>query len=194
MNHPLMSVSSLKSRLWINMANPFSLYALYSVYKTYLWDGRTTNGFPMIHFGEIGYLPALRMNLTPLGPEYHLENYFRFDSKVVLLDLRVGDNTFYNSWGGAGLSIQNLYQDRRLSIDVDLLAWKQPGVELVRNTQALVGDGAGGAASLTVHYDLSELENPLALVVQAGYKTAGYAEGFDLDASPIIMIGLGYRD
>jgi hypothetical protein len=30
--------------------------------------------------------------------------------------------------------------------------------------------------------------------MQLGYKTAGYIEGYDLDASPIFMIGLGYKN
>ncbi|MBU0983453.1 MAG: hypothetical protein KKA42_06260 [candidate division Zixibacteria bacterium] len=193
LDNPAMRVSELKSRSTINLVNPFLVFSIYSQLKTYLWDGNTVTSMPMIHVGHVGYLPALRLSLTPFGPQYHLENYVRHGSRVTLVDLHLGDNTFYDSWGGVGLQIQNAFQKDRLSLDIDCNAWKQPGVELTRNGSGVVGDGIGGAVAVTAHYDLSRVANPLTAAVQVGYKSAGFLEGHDLDASPIISIGFGYR-
>jgi len=194
LSNPEMDVDYLKSRLWIDFVNPFSWYSLYCMYKTYLWDGNSATKVPMMHFGNIGYLPALRMGLTPFGPEYHLENYFRLNTSAVLFDLHIGDNTFYNSWGGLDFSVQNIFNRRRLAIDFDLSIWKQPGIDLLMNKTDEVGKGGGGAISFTGHYDFLVSKNPVSAVIQLGYKTAGYSEGLDLDASPILMFGLGYKN
>ncbi|MCP4580416.1 MAG: hypothetical protein GY839_02280 [candidate division Zixibacteria bacterium] len=193
LDNPRMSVSDLKSRFMINLVNPFLLYSMYSQYKTYLWDGNSTTKVPMIKLGGIAYIPALRASLTPFGPEYHLENYFHLSKKAALLDIHLGDDSFYDSWWGIDLAVQNAFQRKRLSLDINFAAWNQPGIELIRNSEGVIGDGAGGAISCMLHYDLSDKKNPLSGVIQLGYKTAGYLEGSNLEASPIFMIGLGYR-
>lgn len=193
LSDPRMKVSYLHSRSRIGLINPLLWYSMFAQFKSYLWDGKTTTKVPMIPLGEVGYLPALRMSLTPFGPEYHFENYIRFRSMVALADLHIGDTTFYDSWGGFDLGLQNLVHQGRISVDLELAAWNQPGVELERNIQGMVGEGAGGAFSCTAHIDLREEESPLSAAIQLGYKTGGFLEGWDLDASPIFAIGLGYR-
>ncbi len=188
-----MTVSELKSRNRVNLINPFLWYSLYVQLKTHLYDGNSSADLAMIPIKHFHYLPSLRMPLTPFGPEYHLENYLRFNTRVALVDVHVGDKRFYRSWGGVGVSVQNVLQRKRLSVDIDLAAWKQPGLELIRRAEGFKGEGTGGSLSFTGHYDLSTARKSASVLLQLGYKSAGYLEGYDLHASPIFMIGLGYR-
>ena len=107
-----MSVKDLKTKMMINVVNPFLIYSLYSIIKTYLWDGNQSNAVPMLKFGNVKYLPGLRAGFTPFGIEYHLDNYLRFKDMTSLIDLRYGDKTFYDGWGGVGILVQNIYNSR----------------------------------------------------------------------------------
>lgn len=189
-----MDVKDLKSRTMIDVANPFLLYTVFTWAKTYLWDGNNSTGFPMLNIGGVGYIPSLRTGLTPFGLEYHLENYLRFENKVSLIDLRIGDQTFHNSWGGVGLLIQNMYENERFSLDMNLDVWSQPEIEIGGNPVTSKGGGFGGAFSLRGYYDFASSQYPISAMVELGYKSPGFLEGYVLDASPIIMVGIGLRN
>ena len=49
-HHLKMSVKDLKSKMMVNAANPFVLYSLYSLMKTYLWDGNRSNHVSALNF------------------------------------------------------------------------------------------------------------------------------------------------
>lgn len=190
----LMDVRDLKSRAALNLANPFLLYVLFAQLKTYLWDGNNSSGFPVFHVKGTDYLPCLRMGLTPFGPEYHLENFLRAGDKVLLVDLRIGDQTFYESWGGIGLYVQNICGNRRLSVDLDLDVWNQPEIEVGGDSITSKGGGLGAAFSVRSHYGIIGAQSPISAVVELGYKSAGYLEGRVSDSGPIIMFGIAFRD
>ena len=126
--------------------------------------------------------------------EYHLENYFRFKGKIALIDLRFGDQKFYKSWGGIGVLVQNIYQHKRYAFDIDLNLWKQPGMEIGRENATLKGDGVGGSLSVRGNYDFADTKHPVSIFLELGYKSAGFIEGYDLDSSPIILFGFGYKN
>lgn len=189
-----MDVKDLKSRTMINLANPFLFYSLFTIVKTYLWDARNSNEFPTLNIKGVGYLPSLRTGLTPFGLEYHLENYLRFQSKVMLLDLRIGDQAFHKSWGGVGVLIQNIYGNERFSLDMNLGVWSQPEIEIGADPIDSKGGGLGGAFSLRGYYDFTDSQYPISAVVELGYKSPGFLEGYVLDASPTIMVGIGLRN
>ncbi len=194
-NNLLMNPEDLKKRNIINLANPFLFYALYTQLKTYIWDGNLSGKLPMFRIKGIDYLPSFRMGLAPFGPEYHLENYFRAKNTIFLLDLRIGDNTFYKSWGGIGLFVQNIYENKRFSLDTKFDIWKQPKIEIGgEDSITLKGGGLGGAFSLRGYYDLTSSQYPISAILELGYKTPGFLEGYTLDSSPIIMFGIGIRN
>lgn len=190
----LMDAGDLKSRNKINLANPFIWYAIVTEVKTYIWDGDPAMSLPLLRIGGVAYLPSLRMGLTPFGPEYHLENFLRTDTRVALVDIRVGDGTFHSSWGGIGLLVQNAYGREDFSVDVNLNVWKQPEIEFGRDYMTSKGGGLGGAVSVRGYYDLTGSGYPVSAVIEVGYKTAGFVEGYVLDSAPIIMVGLGFRN
>ncbi|MBA7683084.1 hypothetical protein ES703_91440 [subsurface metagenome] len=126
----LMDIKYLKDRTLLSFANPYLLYSVYAIVKTYLWDGSISTGFPMLNIGGIEYLPSFRVTWAPFGLEYHMDNFLRVKNRVVRLDFRIGDQTFYKSWGGVGLLVKNFYETNRFSFDVRLDVWKQPEIEL----------------------------------------------------------------
>ncbi len=188
-----MSVKDLKSKMMINAVNPFLVYSLYSMIKTYLWDGNQSNEVPMISFGDVKYLPGFRAGLTPFGVEYHLDNYIRLKDIASLIDIRYGDKTFYSAWGGAGILVQNIYKPQNFTFDANLNIWKQPGLKFGNDKAELKGKGIGGAFSLRGYYDFPNTKLPISAVLELGYKTIGFLEGYSLDSSPIFALGLALR-
>jgi hypothetical protein len=188
-----MSVKDLKSKMMINAVNPFLFYSLYSMIKTYLWDGNQSNEVPMISFGDVKYLPSLRAGFTPFGIEYHLDNYIILKNITSLIDIRYGDKTFYNTWGGVGIYVQNIKRLTRFSFDVNLNIWKQPGLKFGNDKAELKGNGIGGAFSIRGYYDFPNTEIPVSAILELGYKSIGFQEGYSLDSSPILALGLALR-
>jgi hypothetical protein len=188
-----MSVKDLKSKMMINAINPFLFYSLYSMIKTYLWEGSQSNEVPMLNFGDIKYLPGLRAGLTPFGVEYHLDNYLRWKGMTSLIDIRYGDKTFYNSWDGVGILVQSIYRPKNFSFDVYLNIWKQPGLKLENDKAELKGKGIGGAFSIRGYYDFSNTKLPISAVLELGYKSVGFLEGYSLNSLPIFSFGLALR-
>jgi hypothetical protein len=189
----LMDIKDLKSSFLISLANPFLYYSLYAMVKTYLWDGNISTGFPMLKIGGIEYLPSFRIGLAPFGLEYHMENFMKVKNRVIWVNFRLGDQTFYKSWGGVGLLIKNFYENERLSFDVRLDMWKQPEIEL-GDPAISKGGGIGSGFSVRGHYHGIGSQSRIALVLELGYKSTGFLEGYVLDSSPIFMLGLAIRD
>jgi hypothetical protein len=188
-----MTVAAFKSKMKLSLANPFYYFSMYYFLKTYLWDGNTASVFPTFHFGRVRYLPVLRSGMTPFGPDYHLENYLRFGETTSLIDIRVGDQTFYSSWGGIGFTFLKISTWGKCSADANVNIWKQPDMILGGTPGSAKGGGFGGAFSVRGYYDFSESNNSFSAAVELGYKSVGFLEGYSLNASPIIIIGLGYR-
>jgi hypothetical protein len=188
----LMDIEYLKDRTLISFANPYLYYSLYAVLKTYLWDGAISTGFPMLNIGGVEYLPAFRVTWAPFGLEYHMDNFLRVNKRVVWLDFRVGDQTFYESWFGVGMLVRNFYEHNRFSFDARIDVWKQPEIEL-GDPRVYKGGGFGGGFSLRGHYNFERSQIPIAAVLELGYKSPGFLEGYVLDASPILMLGVAIR-
>lgn len=188
----LMDIRYLKDRTYTSLANPYLAYSLYAMLKTYLVDGSSSTRIPMLKIGGIEYLPCFRIGWAPFGIEYHMENYLRVKDKVIWLDFRLGDETFYESWGGVGMLVKNLYASDRLSMDLRFDVWKQPEIEL-GDPRVYKGGGVGGAFSVRTYYAFQDQLNSLAAVVELGYKSPGFMEGYYLDSSPILMLGLAVR-
>ena len=189
----LMDIEYLKNRTLISVANPYLFYSVYAIVKTYLWDGSISTGFPMLNIGGIEYRPSFRVTWAPFGLEYHMENFIKVKSRVFLVDLRIGDQTFYQSWGGVGFLVKNLYETNRFSFDVRLDVWKQPEIE-IGDPRIYKGGGLGGGFSVRSHYHLEGSQSPIAAVIELGYKSPGFVEGYVLDSSPIIMFGIAIRN
>jgi hypothetical protein len=187
------SMADLKRKDQMNLINPFVWIALFTQFKSYLYDGNRTATLPMLRFGEIDYLPSLRMSLTPFGPQYHVENYLRWRRTTSLIELRIGDQTFHKDWWGIGLLLQNIYEKKQFSFDLHLDVWRQPQLE-INGTSVTASDAEFGLAfSIRGYYDVLPTKLPLSLIAEMGYKSTGYIQGYVLDATPKFMLGIGLR-
>lgn len=187
-----MTVADLRRRNVLNLFNPFLAFSLLAQARA-LWDGHVSTTLPTIPLGPWRYLPSFRMDLTPFGAEYHWDNYFLARDRVALLDLRIGDQTFHRGWGGGGLLVENLYGSGRFFLDLDVNTWKQPKIEIGGSPAVPKGSAIGMAATVRGHFQVARADTPLWAFVEAGYKSAGFLDGYALDASPILMLGLGWR-
>ena len=113
---------------------------------------------------------------------------------VSLIDISYGDQAFYDSWGGIGINIQNVYQTQSLSLDLNGNFWKQPELQFGLNPTVSKGGGIGSAFSIRGYYNFSDPTSPVSAVLELGYKSTGFLEGYNLDASPILIAGLAFRN
>lgn len=192
--HLKMDVKELKTKMKMNTVNPFLYYSLFSLLKTYIWNGDASSKFPAVHFGAVSYLPCLRTGLTPFGLEYHFENYFRLKNKVSLVDISYGDETFFDAWGSIGVFIQNIYEPNNLSFDVTCTVWKQPEIQFIRLPPTSKKGGLGAAFSARGYFNFPGSKYPVSAILEIGYKSSGFLEGYDLDSSPILRVGLAFKN
>ncbi len=193
-DHFRMDLDDLKKKNMISLVNPYAWYALIVQLNTYFYQGKTRTKIPTIRIGKYGFMPNMNMSLTPFGPEYHLENYIRWDEKVALVDIRIGDRTFHKNWWGIGLQVDNILDRGRVALDLTMDVWKQPGLELYKkNSFSTQKNQLGMAFSVRVRYAIPNLDIPLLLITEVGYKSSGFLQGFELDATPIFMFGIGIQ-
>ena len=190
----IMSLDELHKKEMLNLINPFVWYSLYTQLKTYIIDGNTTSSLPTLKFSKFNYLPSLRTTLTPFGPEYHFENYVNYNNVTALIDFNIGDQTFYEDWWSLGINLNNIYRNKLYSADIYINAWNQPNIEFDKEFTISEGNEIGFSLSLRNHIDIKNQQLPISIITELGYKTAGFVQGYAIDASPIIMVGLGIRN
>lgn len=115
----LLDSSLLKALSWINLADPFTYYAIYALFH-YISSGEQAP-IPMI--GRC-YLPGLRLGLTPFGPEIFLENYFRY--KMPLYGYIKAGQHSENSYYGLGFYGTDLWNYTIFHLGLRADVWYQP--------------------------------------------------------------------
>ena len=184
-------LSDLQKQMQIDLYDPFLWLAIYTQITSYFWKGEPETFLPRLTLGNFDYLPSIRTALTPFGLAYHLDNYLRFENRLLRVDLSLGDDTFHTGWGGMGITVENLLSRERFDLDMRLDGWKQPPVDL--SGQSVAGGDFGGAISLRAHYRQAWERLPLFLVVEAGLKSRGFLEGYNLDRAPNLMLGIAAK-
>ncbi|MFP4081137.1 MAG: hypothetical protein ACLFVG_00110 [Candidatus Aminicenantes bacterium] len=184
-----LTLDRLAGQAFINMLNPFNYFSVYAYFYTYLWSGEENFNIPMIHIGNMRYIPSFRLGLSPFGSEFYFENFFALSSAVIHVYFRYGDPTFHKFWG-LGLHGLNLMQDDNLTIHAQVDLWDQPSLLLGGETVKPGPSGLGGALMATLFYKLAGAGSRFQLAAQIGYKTAGFLEGENLRAGFIARLGL----
>jgi hypothetical protein len=187
------SIKGLKSRNYLRLFNPFFLQSLYTQFKTYFWDGEKQHKLWMIPIGSWRYLPSFHVALSPFGPEYDLENYFVHNNKTYQVTLKWGDRTLYDFWGGLSVFVSPLITTLGFNLDAGVDLWTQPELERGGSTLKNIGGGLGMAVNFRGYIDIVREKMPLSLVVEAGYKTAGFLEGYPYDSGLFIIAGLALK-
>mgnify|MGYP007032850742 CR=1 FL=1 len=183
------SLDKLKQAMNRNALDPLLFISIYNGLMKYLWSGDPISRIPMLKFGSIKYLPSMHIGLTPFGVETHLENYLIIDEVLYTIMFSKGDETFHSGWGGLGAQISYPFAQSDFSMDVSINLWNQPALRL-GGSETDMGGGLGGAVSFRSYFRIPNRKIPLKAVVELGYKSAGFLEGYTLDTSPIIQLGL----
>ncbi len=195
------SGARLRSLSWINLGDPFSFYALYAWFH-YIDSGKETR-IPMIPAWGWGYLPGVRLGLTPFGPEFFVENYLLQGKKPVYFYVKGGRHS-ENRYGGIGFFAPRIWAKKRWYVGLRFDAWRQPKLLLEPgrvpfeeidfhvkpdkedpiypySQQHAMRMGAAGSI-LIAYQSRSGFEAEL------GYKSKGFLPGYSLRASPTIRL------
>jgi hypothetical protein len=184
-----LTLRDIRRRAWIALANPVQLAAVHSYISGYIWKGATRTTLPAIRLGEIGYLPALYLGLTPFGSEMIVENTFARRGKVLIITYRHGDGKLHD-FNAVELEAHDLLEIDGNPIGFGVHLWRQPPLRLGGDRVATTAGGAGGALYGQVRISTARAAVPVSLTLKAGYKTAGYMEGEHLSSGPLFRLGL----
>lgn len=195
-NH-FISGARLRSLSWINFGDPFTFYSIYAWFR-YIACGKETH-IPMIPIYDTGYLPGIRLGLTPFGPEFFFENYLLKGKKPVYFYVKGGSHSD-NRYGGLGFYAPRIWSIRKWFIGFRLDAWRQPKLLLQEgripfteidfhespnkanplypySQQHAMRNGAAGSMIIAYH-------NRSGFEMELGYKSQGFLPGYSLRASP----------
>lgn len=192
-----LSGARLRSLSWINLGDPFTFYAIYSWFH-YVASGKETR-IPMIPIFHWGYLPNVRLGLTPFGPEFFIENYLLKGRRPLYFYVKGGRHS-QNRYGGIGFYVPRMWDLRKWFIGFRFDAWRQPKLLLEAgqipfedidfhqkpnkenpiypySEQHAMRVGWGG--SMIFSY-----QNSSGFEVELGYKSQGFLPGYALRGSP----------
>lgn len=191
------SKGRLRSLSWINLADPFTYYSAYAWFR-YIWTGKETR-IPTIPIFGMGYLPTLRLGLTPFGPELFIENYLIKGNKPTYFYL-VGGSHSQNRYGGFGFYSPRIWTNDHWSLGFRFDAWRQP--KLLLEPGSIPFDEInfdqkpdknnpiypyseqhakqiGAAGSIIIGY-----QKMCGFETELGYKSQGFLPGYSLKTSP----------
>ncbi len=194
----LLSRGRLRSLSWINLADPFTFYAVYSWFQ-YLSSGEETK-IPMI---LSRYLPGFRLGLTPFGPQVFFENFILLKEKPIYAYFSGGhhaDNTYL----GTGVYVPKAWTVSNWSFGMRIDLWRQPKLllnpgnrpieDVNFNKKPLTFNSlyssaerhsmrSGACGSLIVGY---KRMNNSGYEIELGYKSRGFLPGYSLYAAPTV--------
>ena len=186
-----LSLNEISKRAVINLFDTYQLFALYTYFKVYLFDGNESFKIPMIRIGNIKFLPSIRLGLTPFGSEFIFESHFVRNKNLLELSFRLGDNKLESFWGGGFKIRKNI--SNLLVIQTKVNIWNQPNMTLGDTTTFQTNDGFGGSVSNSLSWQINQ-KIPVGFYAEIAYKTTGFIEGEQLDKGLIFRIGLLIRD
>ncbi len=191
-----LSKNRLKKLSLLNFVDPFTYYTMYSYFK-YIGTGRSST-VPMIPLGNVGYLPSLRLGLTPFGPEIYFNHFFRYQNAPIYFYVRYGE--FEQQYYGSGIEFPKLIQTKNASYGFRVDFWKQPKIifgpgKYLDDDHISFGFSKSAyrkryGAAISLMMDQALYQNVLYFTAQVGWKSQGYLPGESLDNSPIARIGL----
>lgn len=172
------------------LTDPINFYAFKSVFYDYIIKGNHSSKVGMIKLSnKLKYLPRYRFEYTPYGPELVYQNYFKIDSKLLLLSFSHSDPALPNSKRFA-TTIWNIKPTSHLSFNLTGQIWDQPYIEFYESDELLVSEGFGGLLLATGNFDITKEKNLYGFTIQLGYKSTGFALGEKLDNGIIFRAGM----
>ena len=175
------------------LTDPINFHAFKSVFYDYIIKGNHSSKVGMIKLSnKLKYLPRYRFEYTPYGPELVYQNYFKIDSKLLLLSFSHSDPALPNSKRFA-TTIWNIKPTSYLSFNLTGQIWDQPYIEFYESDELLVSEGFGGLLLATGNFDITKEKNLYGFTIQLGYKSTGFALGEKLDNGIIFRAGMTFK-
>ena len=175
------------------LTDPMNFYAFKSVFYDYIIKGKHSSKVGMINLvNKLKYLPRYRFEYTPYGPELVYQNYFKIDSKLLLLSFSHSNPALPNSKGFA-TTIWNIKPTNHLSFNLSRQVWDQPYIQFYKSDELLVSEDFGGLLLATGNFDITRKKHLYGFTIQLGYKSTGFALGEKLDKGIIFRAGMTFK-
>jgi hypothetical protein len=187
--------SHLRKEVLINLLDPFTYFSIYSNWK-YIFCGKDT-ALPMIPIGNVKYLPAPRLGLTPFGPEIFVENYMVISGRSLYFYGKGGTHG-NNKYYGIGLEKDKIFVGERMSLGCRFDGFWQPSLLkksfLTGWEKGSFAEKKGRALPGFLVYGIIEYswkkKAPVSFLCHLGWKTKGFVPGETYKNSPIVRVGL----
>jgi hypothetical protein len=157
----------------------------------------------MIPIYNLGYLPNVRLGLTPFGPEFFVENFLLQGKRPFYFYLKAGDHSD-NLYTGLGFYAPRIWEIKKWSFGFRFDAWRQPKLLLEQGNIPFLDIDfdqkpnksaplypyseqhamlLGAAGSVLIAYS-----NRSGFEAELGYKSQGFLPGYSLRAFPTIRL------
>jgi hypothetical protein len=194
---------ALRSLSWMNLGDAFTYYSVYAWFH-YISSGKETS-IPMIPVFGYGYLPGIRLGLTPFGPEYFVENFFVKKNQPIYFYAKGGRHA-KNNYYGLGMYAPKIWMIGHWAFGLRFDGWWQPKLLLQQGSQNFLeidldekpdpnnplysfsqqhAMRLGTAGSVLTSFRITGRSG---LEMELGYKTRGFLPGYSLWNSPVTRI------
>lgn len=184
---------SLKRLAAVAFANPMIAYAGYAVFVSYLGQGRPFSRIPSIRLGSnVCYLPWFRFQMTPYGTEWISDHTFARATSVLSVSVRSGNARTMRTVG-AEVQMVNVVVTDRITVNAAGELWRQPALQEI-SPGSRPRPRVGGLATGTVMMSaFGSARSAASVLLQAGFKSAGFTAGERLSRGAIVRVGLAVR-
>ncbi len=193
----------LRSLSWINLGDAFTYYSIYAWFR-YISCGKEAS-IPMIPIFGYGYLPGVRLGLSPFGPEYFIENFLVGQNRPVYFYAKGGRHA-NNNYFGLGIYAPKIWSLGNWFFGLRLDGWRQPKLLLEPASQEIFDIDlsaapdpnnplysyeeqyavrTGAAGSFLVSFQGAGHSG---FETELGYKAQGFLPGYSLKALPVVRL------
>ena len=193
----------LRSLSWMNLGDPFTYYSIFAWFH-YISSGKETS-IPMIPIFGYGYLPGIRLGLSPFGPEYFVENFLLKGNRPIYFYAKGGRHA-HNNYYGLGMYAPKIWSVGKWAFGLRFDGWRQPKLLLEQGNKEIFEIDFdeppdpknplypysqqhkmrfGTAASVLVSFKIDRVSG---LETELGYKTPGFLPGYSLRTSPVARL------
>lgn len=182
-NRSTLSNSKMRAYILTDLLDPTLYVSLYCLWE-YIIRGTPQVDLLMFNINDYKYLPTARTILAPYGLEFQLQNFIKTpQQQLIQFNLRYGSNSNINTVG-IDLNVTPIWRYKKFVFSNNLSLWRQP--EMVYANAAVAHQKFGGADFVRVEYNASK---KFSLLLDVGYKTMGFMQGFQLGNNYIIRAG-----
>jgi hypothetical protein len=149
------------------------------VFRDYIWNG--DNGVPVrwLTIGRIDLIPAMRYELSPIGPEYYVRGHYRVSSRSGTAYLRWTERIGAERQTGVGFSVSG-WRLHKLMPQADVDLWSH--------------STRGRGMHVAISTDIAEWPSTRAVLnMSIGAKSSGYLAGYPLDHQTYASAGFSIR-